>query len=181
MEQAHDNLSAVVDAMFDSGSTSYTTTTGVAIDFKPVNIKRIGKMTEFINTLLQQVGRDKVEALAGVIADEQQRLMSEGKSAYALDIGGLVKRYYDNSSLLLTVFGLVADVLPGMVVTFTNMSEDQFNELGLDEQIVVATGVFAVNYGFFTQSLPPIIKRAMSGLASKKSAAGGKLAVTATK
>jgi hypothetical protein len=179
MEQSQPNLEQVVDALFDGKTTTFTTSAGVEVRFELANLKRLGKATSLVNLIMERADKDKIAKFIGSVATEQSALMADGKSPYALDLNAalLLEKAYTNHSLLLQIFGLIAEELPGFVATFTNMSEADFDALVLDEQLVVAAGVLAVNYGFFTQSLPRIIASAMRGFASKKSGAGAKQAV----
>lgn len=182
MEQAN-NLEQVLDGIFAGTVTTFTTSAGTEVRFPRAGIVQLGKATKFINHLIQQVDKDKVDQFLQLVAKEQTDLLSQGKSVYDINMNtaSLLSKALNNHSLLLEMFGMMAEVLPEFVTVFTSMPANEYEVLSLDEQLVIAAGILIVNYAFFTQSLPPIMRSAMRAIASKQQSAKGKQDSTATK
>ena len=172
MEQQSNDLSAVVDGLFANAVTSFTTEQGVHVEFKRAGITQLGKASKFIELVMAKADPSRVKDFLDLITGEQQALMAEGKSVYDINLNAvsMIEKFLGNQSLLLTIFAATAEVIPEFVSIFSTITPEQFDQCSLDEQMVMAAGVFIVNYGFFTQSLPPIIKSVMQGLKKKHDA-----------
>ncbi len=166
------NLATVVDELFANHRTEFPISNGVMVKIKPAKVKQIAIVMRLFNDLLSNIPKEKFEAFLDEVAVEQRRLIGEGKSAYDLDAGSalLLNKALGEHSLILGALASVADSLPSFVAEFTSLTVDEIGELDLDEFVVTLAGVIAVNYGFFTQSLRPIVSSAIAGWKSKKSA-----------
>ncbi len=164
------DLSAVIDGLFANEITKFTTQDGFEVQFRRAGIVQLGKATDFFRTLMESAPVEKVKQLIDLIATEQQQLLSDGKSVHDLSLNAtqMIQKGLANQSLLLEIFGVMSAKLPEFCSYFSNVTTAQYEDMSLDEQLVIAAGVFAVNYGFFTQSLPPIIKSVVRGLKSKQ-------------
>lgn len=176
---AEGTLEQVVDELFSQARTTLTLRSGTEVVFKSASYKHIGKITRLFEQLLNRVPADKLGTLIDMIVSEQKNLLLAGKSVNDLDLGAtaLVKEAVGNSSLLLSVFANVSDVLPEAVEMFSTISQDAFNELEIDEAMLVAVGVVARNYSFFIQTVRPIlvnVMRAWKGVGKLKQLAGTK-------
>lgn len=173
MEQAN-TLEQALDGIFAGTVTEFTTTTGVQVHFPRAGIVQLGKATKFINLLIERADKIKVDAFLKLVAGEQAALLAEGKSAHDINLNNvkLLGKALDNGPLLMSLFGSMADALPEFVAIFTTIKEDDYAALTLDEQLVIAAGILVVNYSFFTQSLPPIIRSALKGFQMLKSGQG---------
>ncbi len=171
MENQQNGLSAVVDGLFANAITTFTLDNGKEVTIKRAGIVQIGKATAFFSMLISSAPAERIKALIELISSEQAKLLEEGKSVHDMNLNaiGIIQKGLDTQGLLLPLFASVAEKLPEFCSYFSTVSAEEYAELTLDEQMVIAAGVFAVNYGFFTQSLPPIIKSVIAGLKNKQS------------
>lgn len=184
MEQKINDLTTVIDTMLSTSVTTYTPLdNSELITFKRAGIVELGMMTGFMNAILETVSINEVEALISVIAPAQAKLMYEGKSAHDMNLNaaGIVSEVLGKKSLVLTLFAATADQIPSVVQTFSTCTAQRYADMELDEQLVIIVGIFAVNYGFFTQSLRPIIKSVFAGLKRKQNETKEKIKVANAK
>lgn len=168
-QPAH-NLEHALDELFSGAVTHYTTSAGTRVNFPRTGIKQLGKATAFVNKIAGTAVPESLNQFLALAATEQKRLLEEGKSVHDINLNhnGLLETALGNHSLLLGIFSAVADVLPEVVAIFSTITEAEYESLSLDEQLIIAAGILIVNYSFFTQSLPPIIKSAMRAVNAKQ-------------
>lgn len=182
------DLSAAIDQLFTSDSPLYQLKSGERVRFKRAGIVQLGKLSTLFQTLMDKVDPAQINRFLELIAMEQSRLIQNGESAHSLNMNTvaaeLLEKALGNQSLLLTIFAACAEQLPVAVELFSDISAEKYADLELDEQLILAAGVIAANYGFFTQSLPHIIKNVFAGLQRRKQEHAtkvGKLENTAAK
>jgi hypothetical protein len=165
-----DTLASIVDEMFGAeGRTTFTLRSGKVVTFHQARFKHIAKITALFQEMLNRIPKDKFKEMIDMVVTAQVGAMKEGKSQAELDLNAanMIEKALGENSLLLSVFSTIMDILPNFVPQFCDLSADDFGELDLDEALVVASGVVAVNYSFFTQTLPPLLKRIFGGWKQK--------------
>lgn len=167
------SLEAIVDEMFMGSRTTATLQNGTIVTFHQAKFKQIAVVTRLFQEMLNRIPKEKFSELLGMIVDAQTLAMSEGKSNTDMTVnaGILIENAIGEKSMLLTIFSTVLDMLPDFIPQFCDLSADAFNELDIDEAVLVATGVVAVNYSFFTQKLPPLLKSVTASWSKKSSIA----------
>jgi hypothetical protein len=162
-------LESVIDQMFNDGLTTYTTRAGKLVTFQQARMKQIAAVTRLFHELLAMIPKEEFSTLLALIVQSQADAMQQGRSATDLNMNAshIVQEALGENSLLLTVFASCLDILPKFVPQFCDMTADEFGDLELDEAVLVATGVVATNYGFFTQTLPRLVKIAIGGWKQK--------------
>lgn len=163
------SMESVVDELFGGTATSFTLRNGTVVTFKQAKFKQIAVITRLFQQLLDRIPKDKFATMLGLIVNEQAKAMADGKSQtdISLNATGMIEAALGQNSLLLTVFTNVLDLLPEAVPQFCDLKKEQFEDLDLDEAVLVATGIVAVNYSFFTQTLPPLLKSVLGGWQKK--------------
>jgi hypothetical protein len=177
------NIIASIDALFGGSSSSFTLRSGANVEFQKVNLPRIAVVTTMLDKLATTPLADKFRAFLQSIAKEQGALLAGGQSPDAIDFnkGVALEKAFANHSLLLQVFSTVAETIPEFVAALSTIGVKDYEALELDEQLILAAGVVAVNYAFFTQSLPPIIATVMKNVGAKKQASLGSTAKNQSK
>ncbi len=162
-------LESVIDQMFSSGLTTYTTRAGKLVVFEQAKFKQIAAVTRLFHEMLAMIPKAEFSHLIALVVDSQTAAMAEGKSAtdMSLNASQIVQEALGENSLLLTIFASCLDILPKFIPQFCNLTADEFGDLELDEAVLVATGVVATNYGFFTRTLPPLVKTAFGAWKTK--------------
>lgn len=171
MENPSNELSLTVDKLFAGTTNKFMTASGKEVIIKQAKLKEIAAITRFIDGVVSRAPRAQMESLFNQIVDLQERLMREGKSPYDVSdgIGEMIAAAMDNRSLILTIFASTADLICEFAPVLSNVSSKEFeDDLTLDEQMVLTAGTIAVNYHFFTRSLPPILKGIFSNLKLKR-------------
>ncbi len=165
------SLESVVDQLFNGGLTTLTLANGQIVTFQQAKFKQIAAVTRLFSELLALIPREQFSVLLGLVVEAQIGSMAQGKAAtdMSLNTNKIIESALGENSLLLTIFASCLDILPQFVPQFCNMSAEQFEQLDLEEAVLVATGVVATNYGFFTQKLPPLLKSILSGWNKKGS------------
>ena len=163
------NVIASIDALFGGSAASFTLRNGTEVAFKKVNLARIAIVTSMLDKLAASPMANKFGELLQAIAAEQRALLLDGQSPDAINFnkGVLLDKAFGNHSLLLQVFTTVAEAVPDFIAALSTVERAVLDELELDEQMVLAAGVIAVNYAFFTQSLPPIIATVMKNVPAR--------------
>ena len=164
------NLASTLDELFGGSRTEFTLKSGTVVTFKPAKLRQLGAITTFLQVILERVPADKLTALLQSIANEQQKAIDAGKSHNDLQMEAvsMVTKAMGHNSLILGVLSHTIDLLPALIGSFTTLSDDEVEEIDLDDMVVVIMGILAVNYSFFTHSLPPIVQSALRGWQAKK-------------
>lgn len=173
MEQSQ-NLEQVLDGIFAGTATRFTTSAGNEVIFNRAGIVQLGKITKFINLIIENTDKQKIDAFLQLVAKEQTAMLAEGKSVQDINLNsaGLLTKALKNHNLLLDLFGMFAAELPEFISIFSTCTADDYEALALDEQLVIAAGILIVNYAFFTQSLPPIMRSIAKALSAKNASKG---------
>ncbi len=154
------SMEAVMAGLFGGTATTLTLRDERVVTFKEAKVKEVAVITRLFQRLLDSIPRDKFATMLQMIVDSQVQAMADGKSQNDLSLNAtkLIEEALGENSLLLTVFSNVIDMLPDAIPHFTDISKEIYEDLSLDEAVCVAAGVVAVNYGFFTRTLPPLLK-----------------------
>jgi hypothetical protein len=143
------------------------------VTFRQAKFKEIAAVTLLFQKMLDHIPQDRFKALLAAIVEAQHEAMAAGRAPGDLSLNAtrLVDKAFGQTSVLLTIFASVMDILPEFVPQFCDLSAADFNELDLDEAVLVAAGVVAVNYAFFSQKLPPLVQHALRGWQSRSASA----------
>ncbi len=166
-----DDLVLAAEAIFGGSTNETTLSDGSTCIFYPARMEQLPSIIEFFELVLGALDKEMVGALVEVIADRQQLLMSAGGNPNKVDVKdmssvALVHKVFGQVSLFATLFAAVFKELPALVEKFTNVSGEQFKKMHPDDGMLIAGGIFMVNYSFFSRSLPPILMAFMRSWAS---------------
>lgn len=173
------NLATVVGELFGGAKTTLNLADGTVVMFHRAKFKQIAAVTRLFQELINAVPRDAFMELLATIAMAQKESMREGRSADDISMNtlNLLDKAFGENSITLNLFATVMDKIPQFIPQFSDMSAAAFEELEIDEALLVAVGVVASNYDFFTQKLLPLLKSVMQGSWSRSAASAN---VTAT-
>lgn len=170
-------------ALFENGDSSFTIPrTGQQITISPAKMKQMPSIMRFFHRVVGALETSDLKKLVDIVSAEQRKLIAEGKTPAEIDIrslvtGDVVDKAFGNVSIISLLGAAAFEHLPDFVPLFTNLNADEFGELEFDEGMLIAGGIFILNYGFFTQRLRPILMGFIRALASeyqKTGAAGMK-------
>lgn len=160
-------------AIFDGGKNSTPLRSGKVLEIRPATMGHLPQIMLFFGGVVSGLDPSQLAQLIDSVVHSQKMAIARGEDPSKVDLrelatDELVAKSFGHASLLSSLFAAVFQLLPSLVESFTNLTEQEFRELELDEGILVAGGIFLLNYRFFTQSLPPILTAFMKSWASKK-------------
>ena len=166
-----ESLVGIVDELFGNSRTTVPTATYDEVQIFQCKVKNIGLIIGLFDTLISRIPADEFDAFLFGLRDMQTKAIKAGKSPFDMEgTSELVLNILGSRSLVMAVLTGCNDALVPFLTQFTSLTADQFEELTLDEFGVIAAGVIAINYGFFTHTLRPLLQRAIAAWRSKKNA-----------
>lgn len=169
------DLTLSAEAIFGEGRTSFPLANGTLCEIRPATMGQIGKILQFFTAVIESVNPEHLTALIEGISQKQAQAIAEGRSPFELDFRDkspveLVQSSFGELGIMASLFASVVDKLPMLAPAFSNLSSRDFENLSIEEGMIVAGSIFMVNYDFFTRSLPPILTAFMKSWASKQQA-----------
>lgn len=171
-DDSPNDLVLAANAIFGGTSNEVLLSSGKICQIFPATMKHIPAIINFFTHVLNSLDKDQIGGFIELIVDKQIALIKEGKDPNKIsmeDLSGteLVSNIFGNVSILGAIFSSVFDFLPEVIEKFTNLSGEEFSDLPPDEGMLIAGGIFTINYGFFSRSLPPLLTAFMKSWASK--------------
>lgn len=184
-------MAITASALFADDANNVTLNDGRVVNVRRGKAKHLPLLIRLFKTLLANMSEKEMVSLVGILSDRQRALLQKGIDPVKAPASSLadtteeirasineyfgddavkkaVHNAFSNSSLIMTMFGAVAEVLPDMVEGLTdNLTKDDYEDLDVDEAIRVVASIVMVNYGFFSKSLPPIIRSFMGEMAAR--------------
>ena len=145
---------------------------GRVVHIQPATMKQLPLVIGFFRDMLIGMDQEAVAGLVEIISDRQREAMQAGQGPNSVPVEeiasqALVGKAFKNVSLIAMLLSATLGCLPKVVPAFCDITADEFDLLPPDEGMLLAGGIFMVNYGFFTQSLPPLLTAFMKAWASK--------------
>lgn len=139
---------------------------------KQASMKQLPLVIGFFRDVMNGLDKDCLAALVELMADRQTEALQAGKDPSKVSVEEvatvtLVNKAFNNVNLITVLLSSTLESLPKVIPAFTDLTEDEFGSLAPEEGMLIAGGIFMVNYSFFTQSLPPLLTAFMRSWASK--------------
>jgi hypothetical protein len=182
-ESEEQTLSAAVDILYGSQDNPLVLRDGTNVVVRTGKLKDVGILLGFFNSLLKNLDRSQFVALVKVLEEEykakqdpnveMQRLrdaLAKGEEYVpppVESVEDLVEGAFDKAQLALSVALAAADTLPGVITALAQLPRARVDDLDLDESAAIAAIIFRVNYSFFSQNLPPVLRLFLAGGAKK--------------
>lgn len=157
-------LMAAVHELFGGESGDLTLPDGTQVLFHPAKFRHLSGITALFQSFVSALTDQELDRLLKTVSFEQEEKIKAGESPFSLRTEELVKDVAGTMALAMKMLEASVAVLPRYVEQFTNLTKEQFEELELDDSMIVAFGVFTRNYNFFIQRLPPVIVACIVGL-----------------
>lgn len=155
------SLADAADVLFGTEENPVELRGGEKIVVSRAKVAHVGLLLGFFNALVANMSKDDIITLVTLIEERRTKVKKD------LTIDGLVEQAFSRSSLLVSVFQATYETLPGIVTALTPLTKERWNDLDMDEGIILAVSVFQVNYHFFSRNLPHAM-RVFLALAAKK-------------
>lgn len=172
------DLQLAVSALFDKGDNKpFIPSLGRSVTVSPAKMWQMGPLMNFFKEVIGRLPRNKVDMLITRVAEEQLRIIADGGDPTKLNLQAMVTsdavigEVMEHVSLVTSFMAETFDILPEFVAMFTDVTPAEFKELEFDEGALLAFGIFALNYDFFTQRLLPICTGFLRSLASENQSA----------
>jgi len=166
--------------IFDGGSNQIEVAgtepgTRRTVTIRPATMEQLPKIMLFFGGVVDGLDGSRLAQLVDSIVHAQKMAIARGADPSKVDLrelssDELIAKAFDHSSLMADLFAAVFRLLPLVVESFTDITEDDFRKLGVDDGTLIAGGIFLLNYRFFTQSLRPIFMAFIKSWASKQGA-----------
>jgi len=169
--QVQSSLATSLEVLFGGAATTATLRDGTEIEFRPAKMKHLGALITVFETAVSALSTEEFEDLLALIVERQEASQQAGKSVNDVDISDFAKLAEigkHNMALVSKLFHALLDILPKVVPLFTNLTSEQYDNLLIDEGILVPVGIVGVNYPFFTQSLLPALIGSFSSMTQKR-------------
>ena len=161
------------------GGTSNTVelaSIGKTATIRQATMRQLPIILSFFRDVMAGMDKDSLAGLVDLIAEHQKKALSAGEDPNKASINevatsDLVNTAFGNVGLLTMLLSATLSSLPKMGAAFTDLTEDEFGDLLPDEGLLIVGGIFMANYGFFTQSLPPLLTAFTRSWASKNAPA----------
>lgn len=137
--------------------------------FYAAKFRHLGEIGVLLQSMLSNFNVSEVKTLLATVSKQQEDKINEGVSPYRLHTEEIVKAAVGDGSLVAKLLQGATQTLPQLAPMFSNLTAEEFSELDLDEAGIVAYGILAHNYSFFTQRLLPVIAASIASLSARKS------------
>lgn len=149
---------------------------GKTVTIKQATMRQLPLILSFFRDVMAGMDQECLSSLVDMIAEHQKSALASGEDPNKVSIAevsteDLVHKTFGNVNLITMVLSATLASLPKMGAAFTDLTEDEFGDLPPEEGMLIAGGIFMANYGFFTQSLPPLLTAFMRSWASKNAPA----------
>lgn len=160
-------------AVFDGGKNSFTSRSGKEVVIRPAAMAHLAPCMHFFAGVVSALDPNDLAQLIDAIVYRQKQAIAQGEDPNNINLRELsslelVSKASSHVNIFASLMAGVFHLLPTLVPTFTNLTEAEYSAMELDEGMLVAGGIFLLNYRFFTQSLPPMLTVFMRSWASKK-------------
>lgn len=160
LQQAATDLTLAATTLFENGDSEFTLPgCGIQVKVKPATMRHIGSLMQLFATIVTNMDQNALATIIGAVSAYQKKAIEEGRDPNRLDMtpAEIVERALGNTSALSEIARAAMDALPKVVSNFSNLTEDEFLDMPLDDSTMVAGAIFMVNYDFFTQRLLPTL------------------------
>lgn len=168
------DLSAAADVLFGTEENPILLRDGRTIIIGTGKIAHVGLLLSFFNALVEELSKDDIITLVKLIEEQRTKEQAAKKEGAVppvpKTIEDLVQQAFSRSSLLVAVFQATNRTLPAIVAALTKLTKEEYENLDMDEGILLAVSIFQLNYSFFSRNLPHAVKVFLA-LAGKKVAA----------
>lgn len=155
------DLAAAADVLFGTEENPLVLRNGEKLVVKTARVAHVGLLLHFFNCLVANLSKEDIITLVTLIEERRTGVSPD------LDVEQLVGQAFGRSSLLVSVFQATYEAMPKIVTALTPLSQEQWENMEMDEGILLAVSIFQVNYGFFSRNLPHAMKGFLA-LAARK-------------
>jgi hypothetical protein len=182
-------LRLVAETIFTDGNYGeFTLKDGkTSVVIQMAKVKHIAIITDFLGDIVNVLGKEEhVAELLAVVVNAQEEAIRLGgsprklstdmivaaalgmKAGEAMDPKLVTARGGMIGAILVRLLGHAVGSFATHAARFTNLTPEQFEELDIDEGVLVVGAIFMANYSFFTQTLPPVLQAFLAAWAAKQ-------------
>lgn len=136
--------------------------------FYAAKMKHLGVIGGLIQGMISTLEKSELQSLLKLVSKDQEDKINAGVSPFSLETTEVVKAALGDTPLGIKLITGAAGMMSEVAPLFTSLKPGEFEELDMDEGLIVLYGVFAHNYAFFTQRLLPVIAASIANLNARK-------------
>ena len=170
LQQAATDLTLAASTLFDSPDNEFTLPSSQRrVVVRPATMRTIGNLMQLFASIITNMNPTTLAILVGGVSDYQRQAIAEGKDPNKLDMSPekIIEKALGNTSILSELSAAAMDAMPKVINNFSDLTEDEFLDMPLDDATTIVGKVFMVNYDFFTQRLLPTLVAFARSRASK--------------
>lgn len=168
---ANSELALAAQSLFEGKTNFLKMRSGKNAVFKEATMESLPVIIGFFQTVVENIDPATIISLIDLYAERMEEMRkAKADSAYSpviLSTDELVQKMGGGGSMFMKLLVAAATQMPTLVATMSTLTEDEYKKLKPDEGMVVAAAIFMLNYGFFSQSLPPVILAFVRNIASR--------------
>lgn len=184
----HNDLIAAAFTVFEQGGSTFPLPSfgkdadgnpKKLVTVRPARMGQIAQVMRLFREIAQTLSQSRIAEAVKIIANVQQQKIAAGEDARDLDIAAIAQKELSVDGTqkvsIVSLFMEVAAIhLPAMAGIFSDVTEEEFAALDLDEGALLCFAIFALNYDFFSRRLLPIfLAFVKSVVAQRAQAASG--------
>lgn len=173
MEQTHiddqDQIAAIARTLMDGRMRSTQIGTKV-VEFTEAKMRHIPIIIKFFNSVAQSVDKDGMTKLVKMISQRQIAAIQQGANPDDIPMPehDLVVQAFGNLDILQHILVSVAEQLPALVASLTNVTAEEYEDMTPDHGVAVLFGIIVLNYGFFTNKIVPTLRVLLGAIVAKQ-------------
>lgn len=153
----HALMQAADDMFAGTGSHTIRLRSGRSVEIKSAKVKQLRQITAFVQSFLAKLDQSAIAGIIVKVSKYQEEAIKAGTDPYKLETRQLITDLIGEGGAISQLLQLGVDELPKLVPMFSDLSEEEVDDLDLDEAAQVGMAVFVRNYHFFTQQVAPVI------------------------
>ncbi len=150
-------LFQAIDEMFsENPSNTVTLGNGRVVEIRTSKVKTLREITALVASYLGSYTPEELLELLSFTSKAQQELTSEGADPFK-DTLAKISTYVGGAEMIARIVTTGLEINTELMPLFTNLTADEFDDLGAEEGAIVAYSVFGRNYHFFSQRVRPVV------------------------
>lgn len=149
---------ASLDELFAGAESNLTLRSGKKVEVPAAKVKQLKQITAFITDFVSSFEEKALVQLIMKVSARQEAAIEQGTSPYLLHTNEIVKELAGEAGILMSVLNGGLGQIGKVVSIFSNITEEEFDDLELDEAGVLLFAIFGRNYSFFTHQVLPVIR-----------------------
>lgn len=159
-------IKIINDLFGEGGSQEIPLRDGRVIKCRTATMKNFKSIVALVEATINGLDQNYLVKLIDKVAEKQTAIIN-GETDQPLDLVSTIREIAGQGSVVLKIVQAGADTLTKLIPMFTDLTEEQVDDLEMDELSLVAFGVLSKNYEFFIQQVLPSVLACIGHLRTK--------------